>query len=155
MPKRSVKMKHTPRAKAPLPRRPSARAPWIFRHASGLQVLESPAFSRYAWLVHGFSTRPGGLSELEPTSKGKVKSETVLNLGFTDWDKPDRVETNRQEFFRGIGAEKMRIVTLQQIHSDIIHPIHSAPRENVLKGDALITNERGVLLTIQTADCIP
>jgi polyphenol oxidase len=148
-------MKRTPRTKALQPRRPPLRAPWLIRHEGALQVLESPAFSRRDWLVHGFSTRPGGSSVLESTIKGKAKAETVLNLGFTDWDKSERVEENRQGFFRAIGAEKMRVVTLQQIHSDIIHPIHSAPPQNVLKGDALITNERGVLLTIQTADCIP
>src|SRR4029077_13808970 len=46
------------------------------------------------------------------------------------------------------------LVTLRQIHSDIIHSIDSIPEEQ-LAGDGMITATAGLLLGIQTADCLP
>lgn len=155
MAKFSTSKKRAPQNSAQKKRRPTARATWFLRRASGLQILESPALAKFNWLVHGFSTRPGGSSELVFASSGNKKKEAILNLGFTDWDKRERVETNRQKFFRAIGAGKMPAVTLRQIHSDIVHTIHSVSAEDPLQGDALITREKCILLTVQTADCIP
>jgi len=124
-------------------------AGWMLRRAGGLQVLEAPPFARLRWLVHGFSTRPGGASD-----------NGALNLGFTDWDSRERVLENRGKFFHSIGADKMRVVTLRQIHSDVVHLADSskaatAPKVDAPKADALIGCEPGVLLVVQTADCVP
>jgi polyphenol oxidase len=153
--------------KAP-PRKASAKTlgrsrEWNSRRRGGLQILESPLLARIAWLTHGFSTRPGGGSELAANRtaaqvKKQGSAEKVLNLGFTDWDSRDRVLQNRGKFFAALGAGKMRIAALRQIHSDIVYLMGAllAPQgEQALQGDALITREPGVLLTIQTADCIP
>lgn len=142
---------------------PDRATPWKLRRSGGVLILEAPALARLAWLVHGFSTRPGGASEFAPNrnasgAKKQSAAEKVLNLGFTDWDSRDRVQQNRGKFFAALGASKMRVVALRQIHSDIIHMVGAAdlPQgEQALQGDALITREAGVLLTIQTADCIP
>jgi YfiH family protein len=155
--------KLAPRNRAPKPPQALATPQWKLRRAGALQVLESPALAKLRWLVHGFSTRPGGASNLETLRNGKKKTEAILNLGFTDWDKRERVAANREKFVRAIGATKMRLVALRQIHSDIIHTVNSeeAPSagtalpEKIPQGDALITREPGVLLVVQTADCIP
>jgi YfiH family protein len=161
--------KKSPERKRPVPkRRAPGRTKWNFRQAGGVQILEAPALARPNWLVHGFSTRPGGASELKTTRDGREVCEKVLNLGFTDWDKSERVRDNREKFFKSIGASKMRVVALRQIHSDIVHVIHSVNQspattespgttssEAAPQGDALITREPGVLLVVQTADCIP
>ncbi len=134
-------------------RRPPSQAvrhaPWVLDHSGGLEVLQAPALTRLDWLVHGFSTRPGGLSELN--------GERVLNLGFTAWDLRERVIANRKRFFRAIGAGQMQLVTLEQIHSDLSYHIErSHLRANTApEGDAVFTRERGILLAIQSADCVP
>jgi polyphenol oxidase len=136
----------------------SVRSEWKLRHARGLEVLESTPLSKLNWLVHGFSTRPGGASELEITRDGRVTIEKVLNLGFVDWDVPGRVEENRREFFHAMGAANKRVVRLQQIHSDIVHRIDGAESSSVgtvPRGDALLTRTRHVVLVIETADCVP
>jgi YfiH family protein len=141
-----------------------------------LQILEAPALARLDWLVHGFSTRPGGVSEIPPgatTSLRAARARTarkrdafsasgrdlgpILNLGFTDWDSRQRVLENRDKFLHAIGAAGMSAVTLRQIHSDVAHRTgaESAKGGQVLTGDALFTRERGLLLVVQTADCIP
>lgn len=141
------------------PRRSAASdAKWNLRRARGLQILEAPAFARLDWLVHGFSTRPGGTSELESLRDGRKPKEKVLNLSFTDWDTRERVLTNREKFFDAVGANKMSVVPLRQIHSDIVHRVDSAKPVSgaeLPQADALITRERGVLLVVQTADCVP
>jgi YfiH family protein len=139
-------------------RRAKTPAKWRMRRARGLQILEAPALAKLDWLVHGFSTRPGGASELEILRDGRKTLEKALNLGFTDWDTRERVLANREKFFHAIGANKMQVVGIQQIHSDIIHRVNSgdlAVGDKPRKGDALITRDRGVLLVVQTADCIP
>jgi polyphenol oxidase len=131
---------------------------WHLHRSNGLQVLESPAFARLNWLVHGFSTRPGGAGEIPAEQGSPNASEKVLNLGFTEWDSPERVLENRKKFFASLGAAKMRVVGLRQIHSDILRVVGAAdiPQGDLApKGDALITREPGVLLAVQTADCIP
>jgi hypothetical protein len=45
-------------------------------------------------------------------------------------------------------------VTIRQIHSDLIHCVTELPKEPLV-GDGLITSIPGVLLAIQTADCLP
>jgi YfiH family protein len=160
MPTRLAKKKAPPRkARANTLDRP---AQWKLRRRGGLQILESPSLARINWLTHGFSTRPGGASELVAdrngsSAKKEHAAEKVLNLGFMDWDSHDRVQQNRGQFLAALGARKMRVVALRQIHSDIVHVVGAAELrqgERALQGDALITREPGVLLTIQTADCI-
>jgi len=132
--------------------------PWLLRRARGLQIREAPPFAKVDWLVHGFSTRPGGASELETHRDSGQITENVLNLGFTEWDSRERVLKNRQNFFAALKASDMRVVALRQIHSDIVHVVNSANpgvSADAPKGDALITNEPGRMLLVQTADCVP
>jgi polyphenol oxidase len=68
------------------------------------------------------------------------------------------VERNRRAFLEKIGASWGRrlwpLVTLRQIHSDVIHHIGSLPRRQ-LSGDGLITSAPEILLAVQAADCLP
>lgn len=97
-------------------------------------------------------------------------SKKDLNLGFTQHDSHAAVEKNRAAFLRELGAVTRKrsskkkieslwpLVTLRQIHSDIIHCIDSVSdltTKDQLVGDGLITAAPGLLLAIQTADCIP
>jgi YfiH family protein len=113
-------------------------------------ILTVPALSQIPWLVHGFSTRKGGFS--------KAYGGHSLNLGFTKQDSRGAVERNRTVFERQVGAVTGKklwpLITLRQIHSDLIHCV-SEPPQQLLAGDGLITNIPGILLAIQTADCLP
>jgi hypothetical protein len=111
-----------------------------------LQILELAPLLKFPWLVHGFSTRPGGTSPLE--------SEKVLNLGFMEWDGRENVLENRRLFQSALGATDLELLTLKQIHSDVIR-LFSQPIVVACKGDASATNRPGLLLAIQTADCVP
>ena len=130
----------------PTPPVPRIAAPWRLRKTRGLQLLELVPFLKFPWLVHGFSTRPGGASSLE--------SEKVLNLGFMEWDTRENVLENRHKFQSALGAAHLDIVPLKQIHSDVIR-VFPGPATEPCKGDASATRHPGLLLAIQTADCVP
>lgn len=100
-------------------------------------------------MVHGFSTRAGGSS--------RAYGGQSLNLGFTKQDSRAAVERNRAAFLQELGVGGKRawpIVTLRQIHSDLIHCVDTLPKQGLV-GDGLITATPGLLLAIQTADCLP
>jgi YfiH family protein len=127
---------------------------WSQRRANGIVVIEALPLVRQKWLTHGFSTRAGGASRLVDLYAPSKPAEAVLNLGFSEWDERPRVEQNRRRFQKTLGAETMTLVALSQIHSDIIHVIDALP-EQPLQGDALVTATPGLLIAVQTADCIP
>jgi len=112
----------------------------------GLRILQVTTFAKLPWLVHGFSTRPGGVSELG--------GEQVLNLGFAGWDMRENVLENRRRLQAALGADGLDLVALGQIHSDIVHVFDASPAAPC-RGDASVTNRTGLLLSVQTADCVP
>ncbi len=138
--------------KVPRPR--GAKSQWRLRKSGNLQILQAGPFDQFKWLVHGFSTRPGGVSELKSSRLGRSKKETVLNLGFTDWDPRERADANRRLFQKALGHSDACLVTLRQVHSDVLHVVRE-PLPDAPNGDALATQARGLLLGVQTADCIP
>jgi polyphenol oxidase len=143
------------RKKTTSPKPKKHASSWKLRRAGSLQILTATPLAELDWLVHGFSTRPGGASELASERNGKKVREEVLNLGFAEWDSSENVLANRKRFFSAHGAGKMRIVALRQIHSDIVHRVDHDSAAEPLQGDAHFTRERGVVLTVQTADCVP
>lgn len=117
--------------------------------ATGTQLLRSDNLSSLPWLLHGFSTRHGGVS--------KVYGGNALNLGFTAADTRTAVEQNRARFLRALvggGRRSATPVTLKQVHGDAIHIVENPPRQPLV-GDGLITRVPGLLLAVQTADCLP
>jgi purine-nucleoside/S-methyl-5'-thioadenosine phosphorylase / adenosine deaminase len=115
------------------------------------QIVVADVLVKLPWLVHGFSTRPDGLT--------KTYGALSLNLGFTKEDGRQTVKRNREIFLQSLGAVSsakvtMPLVTLRQIHSDHIHAVTAVPK-SPLVGDGVVTNTPGLVLGVQTADCLP
>jgi purine-nucleoside/S-methyl-5'-thioadenosine phosphorylase / adenosine deaminase len=119
---------------------------WTHCVRRGVRILHVPQLAKLPWLVHGFSTRVGGVSKLD--------SKRVLNLGFTEWDARENVKENRRRLQAALGAQELTLVSLLQFHSDAILHFESAPNEPA-RGDASLTQSAGLLLAVQTADCVP
>jgi polyphenol oxidase len=100
--------------------------------------------------VHGFTTRPGGFT--------LIYGSRTLNLGFTKDDLRANVERNRKAVLVTAGAASKAkpwpLVTVRQVHSDLIHVVRSRKPER-MAGDGLVTDLSGVALGILTADCFP
>jgi polyphenol oxidase len=122
----------------------------VANNKTKLQLLRSEKLDSLAWLAHAFSTRHGGVS--------RVYGGNALNLGFTQQDSRGAVERNRELFLKELGVADGRrsgpLVTLRQIHSDLIHRVDGMP-EGPLAGDGLITDTPGLVVAVQTADCLP
>jgi YfiH family protein len=122
-------------------------------------VVRVAPWSAYRWLRHGFSTRQGGVST--------IYGADSLNLTFTKDDDPARVTENRRRLLQALEVQDaMELVTLKQVHSALVRPVREedGAREGrlrttdgkaVLEGDGAITNLPGIMLGIQTADCVP
>jgi purine-nucleoside/S-methyl-5'-thioadenosine phosphorylase / adenosine deaminase len=116
-----------------------------------IEVLHASFLADVPWLVHGFSTRPGGVS----TCYGGKS----LNLGTTPHDSHANVERNREVYERAVGAVNedgslWPLAQVKQIHSAIVHRIDEASA-TAPAGDGMITNTPEILLAIKTADCVP
>lgn len=129
----------------------------------GLTWLEPGALARFPWLLHAFSTRAGG------ASRGACRG---LNLGFIESDARKHVEQNRSNFFTALGAKSFALAELKQTHSTHIFQVvpgdaaqtrfipagGDVPLQHGAAppaGDALVTNQPGILLAVRTADCHP
>lgn len=49
---------------------------------------------------------------------------------------------------------QFKLILLKQLHSDIIQ-FYDSPTDQIHEGDALVTTSAGLLLCVQTADCLP
>lgn len=108
-----------------------------------LDILRADGFGDDA-ISHGFTSRVGGVSE------GPYAS---LNLSWSRGDDKAAVEENR----RRLGAAfKARPVFARQVHGNTVLRVDNAPADGAAgEGDALITNQPGLALCAQTADCTP
>lgn len=119
-----------------------------------LAPIVVPAWQDLPWLLHGFSTRQGGVSTTYRVD-GVTGDSGDLNLGFTATDHPEHVRENRERYIAHVtGEAHTPLVTLRQTHSAITHRVDGATAA-ALEGDGLMTDRAGVLLGIQTADCVP
>ncbi len=117
----------------------------------GVSLLQAPGLRRPG-VVHGFSTRLGGVSAPPFDS---------LNLGLGRGDREDAVRENFRRFCRAVGAEEDRMVCSRQVHGCVVREVTQAdagkgldaPRD--YEADGLITDQPGLPLVIFSADCIP
>ena len=92
-------------------------------------------------VIHGFSTRNGGVSP------SPFKS---LNLGGTD-DLPENIGENRRLALSDLDIEMNQVSYLNQIHSNEV----CAGKIGKQTGDALVTKRIGLALAVGAADCYP
>lgn len=110
-------------------------------------ILDAPG------LIHGFSTRLGGVSE------GPFAS---LNFrgGGPEPDIRENVRENYRRFCEALGTDVHNMVQSHQVHEDTVRHVTGADRGKGLfaatdyTADALVTNEPGLSLMVFSADCI-
>ena len=119
-----------------------------------LRYLQLQGLRGTPGLIHGFSTRRGGVSQAPFDS---------LNLSFEVGDDAQSVRENRRLLFSDLGIGDKPLVKAKQVHQDDIliideemaakpdfpETVRSCP------ADALITPLRGITLSVSVADCVP
>ncbi len=103
-------------------------------------------FENYPNIIHAFSSKRTGISKLP---------FEALNLGYCQKDSNENVEINRKLFLNALSLSNYKLITPIQTHSDIFYEISNNSTTNNIKADALYTTETGLILSIQTADCLP
>lgn len=103
-------------------------------------------FLDHPTIAHGFFGRKGGVSE------GLYAG---LNCGLGSHDNKAHVVENRARVAHALDAAPENLCTLYQIHSPSAVIIHAPWTEPPPQADALVTNVKGLLLGILTADCAP
>jgi YfiH family protein len=127
-------------------------------------VVTVADWKRFPWLRAGFSTRQGGGSTIyNAAGADGPEREGEQNLGWTASDPAAVVAENRRKFVATVAhAAPMRLVTLRQFHSAMLRrgegvadQLAAADGKAILRGDGLMTQQPGLLLGVQTADCVP
>ena len=115
--------------------------------------LTYPAFEKFPGIVHGFSTRLGGVSQ------GIYES---MNLSFTRGDEESAVRENYRRLSDAMGFSMGDIVTSDQTHTTNVHVVTETDRGNGITKprpytdvDGMITNVPGLVLATFYADCVP
>ena len=156
----AAKKQSTPAAAAP--KKPPSKA-------LGPDILRVPQWQQYDWLLHGFSTRAGGLSTVVPGGGSTTEMRRAEFRIHQRRTQPDNVKRNRELFVQALlgsanpkskstrtKAPDLRL--LRQIHSGLVHRTgvdEKSATTEPMRGDGWIATEPGTLLGIQTADCIP
>ncbi len=127
-------------------------APLTF-HGGDVPYLTVPSFQAQDSVIHGFSTRLGGVSTGDFSS---------MNVSFTRGDDPHSVVENYKRLGNAIGFDPHNIVASSQTHTTNIKVVGC---EDCGKGfdqvkdyndiDGLITNIPHIVLTTFYADCVP
>lgn len=107
-------------------------------------LLTSPILSDVPGIVHGFTTRDGGVSQ------GPFAS---LNLGGSQ-DERASIDANRSRVVESLGRKDASFVALRQVHgNDVVQVTRLAGRS--IEADGLWTRDRGAVLAVLVADCVP
>lgn len=123
------------------------------REKDGVTWLSYPAFEVIPGVLHGFSTRLGGVSE------GIFSS---MNLSFIRGDDRDAVMENYRRIGQAIGFIPEQVVCSDQTHTVTVRRVTAEDKGRGIfreRGytdvDGLITNDPGVVLATFYADCVP
>ena len=122
-----------------------------------VRPLQIDEWLRFPWLIHGFSTRDGGVSSVYGPPDHRLAE---LNLGFTADDVREAVIENRRRLVEALRpAQPLPLKTVKQVHGSRViavrepGPLHTPG--DPIEADGLTTSVAEVLLAILTADCVP
>ena len=123
---------------------------------SGVVTLTSSLLD-HRQIVHGFSTRLGGVSQGIYAAMNLRGSQPLEEVAA---DAPENVRENYRRLCAALGADSDRLVLSKQVHRDTVRQVTA---EDTGKGllrpadytaDALVTNVPGMSLMVFSADCI-
>jgi YfiH family protein len=112
---------------------------------NGLGFYQSPLLAGFPELAHGFFTRRGGVS-LAPFDS--------LNLSFSVGDRREAAVENRRRVQQALGLTWL--ASAHQVHGQgeaVIAENPAEPNDEMATADILFTDQPGVGLLIQQADC--
>ncbi len=120
---------------------------------NGVLYFTFPALEEIPFVLHGFSSRVGGVS------KGVL---STMNLSFTRGDDPENVRENYRRIARAIGFSVEDMVFSYQTHTTAVRRMTEEDRgkgfvreRDYVDVDGMVTDVPGLVLTAFFADCVP
>ena len=111
------------------------------KRVSQITLLYAQPLERIPGIVHAFSTRRA--------------EHNQFTMG-PDGSGNPAVQHNRERFLAAAGMPGWPVLKLKQLHSSIVCRMTDTWAANEPpEGDAAVTELRGVVLAVQTADCVP
>lgn len=115
----------------------------IKKNSGTTEYFQFSNLSVFSEINHGLFTKKGGVS---------ADTYESLNIGAMVGDHRESVLKNRQTVLKITGGKKL--VSLNQIHSaEATHYTGGKTTTGFADADAVITDQKGAALLIQTADC--
>lgn len=111
----------------------------------GVLYIQFRPFKQLPFLVHGFSTRIGGVSEGE---------FSTMNLSYHRGDKKEHVDKNYELICKALGIETEQLVFTNQVHKTSIQ-YADGKQKQYQDTDGLITDKSGIVIATSYADCVP
>ncbi len=119
----------------------------------GVPFLAFPALEKIPGILHGFSTRLGGVST------GALAS---MNLSFSRGDDPEHVRENYRRIAETVGFSTEDMVFSYQTHTNHVRVVTEKDRgkgyvtdRDYQDVDGLVTDVPGLVLVTFYADCVP
>jgi hypothetical protein len=119
---------------------------FYWREKNGIKILISRLLEENGF-ANGFSTRLGGVSDFPAND---------LNLAGYDEDSGENIAENRRRFLSVFEGD-YKLASCWQIHSADVRQVKDLvdAEDGNYKMDALVSDAKGILLGVKTADCVP
>ncbi|MFA9463647.1 MAG: peptidoglycan editing factor PgeF [Velocimicrobium sp.] len=112
---------------------------------NGVYYIQFKPYQKLPFLVHGFSTRLGGVSKHEFSS---------MNLSYQRGDKKEYVNQNYEIICKTLDISKKQLVFTNQVHDTRIQYADGS-KSQYQDTDALVTDKEGIVIVTSYADCVP
>lgn len=119
-----------------------------FTQLATIEVLQFDNLRPFSSLTHFVSTR---------NKVGEGSAFDSFNICDYTGDTSDHIFFNRQLLANALQIDPDRLIVPRQVHGDKIGIIEAGyfEKKNTEEVDAVITDCKGVCLTVSTADCVP
>jgi polyphenol oxidase len=140
----------------------------------GVEWLECTVLSGVPWVRHAFSTRVLHRNSRKPRAEGRrLPAQGLSTFNGRPRDSVEGTGISPYAlFFDRLGVGTLALAGLRQIHSSVVHyawtqgpgtvrytPSGCTRAQAVIDqppcGDALVSDQPGILLSVCTADCVP
>ncbi|HXF90791.1 MAG TPA: peptidoglycan editing factor PgeF [Candidatus Nitrosotenuis sp.] len=111
-----------------------------------IPYLTSEKLQKLPGIIHGFTTRCGGVSQ------GTFDS---LNINFNKGDPDPNVIENRRRIAQTFGGSLEDLSTTKQVHGTGVVIVTKPLTHPLPEADAMVTRCSEIILGISTADCVP
>lgn len=113
----------------------------------GVPYLSYPMLENTGIVMHGFSTRLGGVS---------TGHCATMNISTTRGDDPDAIKENQRRIAAAIGVKVEDFTYTFQTHTTNVAAVEESDRgKQFMETDGLVTNVPGICLVTFYADCVP